>query len=266
MQNSKKSAKSKGVVLFAFNTAVDYVKIADRASKLIEHTLQLPVTLITDKGAEPKFSYDHVINVDAMPATFRAPDGSVQWRNRGRFTAYELSPYEQTLLLDSDYLMLDRSLLTILKTTVDYKLMHHSYTANGMKYAMMGETSLPYVWATVVAFNKTPLSEMLFDMVGRIQRNYQYYRALYNIREVNFRNDYAFAIANNILSGYNTNESQGIPWPMFTIDEDIESIPLITKDFLHVRHQKSGIVMPRQNKQYLLSDDFEKVIEVICDM
>ena len=49
MKNLKESAKSKGVVIFAFNSAhVDYVGIADQTSKLIEKNLNLPITLVTD--------------------------------------------------------------------------------------------------------------------------------------------------------------------------------------------------------------------------
>ena len=71
MQNSKKSEKSKGVILFAFNTSVDYVAIADQSSQLIQHNLKLTVTLVTDIDADPKFAYDQVIRVDALPATFK---------------------------------------------------------------------------------------------------------------------------------------------------------------------------------------------------
>ena len=61
MKNSSASEKSKGVVLFAFNADTDYVAIADEASKLIKHHLNLPITLITDPDAIPKFNYDNLI-------------------------------------------------------------------------------------------------------------------------------------------------------------------------------------------------------------
>lgn len=271
MQNSKKSAKSKGVVVFAFNTDVDYVGIADKTSRLIAHNLKLPVTLITDFDSKPEFAYDSVIRVNTDAGNFRTNlnDEIVQWRNFGRYLAYELSPYEETILMDTDYLVFDDSLLKLLKTDFDYKLMHHNATPKGASYEMMGETSLPFIWATVVLFRKTERSRLFFNLIGRIQRNYRYYKSLYNIREGNYRNDYAFAIANNIMSGYNLNETQGIPWTMCTIEDKIESI---TPDdnFLRLRLTDTAVVVPHQcihvmDKAYLQSDNFKNLVEATCE-
>ena len=268
--NSNDSAKSRGVVVFAFNTgSIDYVKIADRTSRLISHTLELPVTLVTDHASSPGFTYDSVVRVNPQGSTWRNSDTSNRWRNFGRYLAYELSPYNETILLDTDYLILDNSLLKLFETDFDYKLMHHNRDVNGASYEMMGETSLPFVWATVVLFRKTNRAKLFFDLIGKIQRNYNYYRALYNIREGNFRNDYAFAIANCILSGYALNEDQGIPWAMFTINDPIERI-MLTDNFVQVYHNETATVVPYQNihvmdKEYLQSRDFEQVVEAICE-
>ena len=271
MKNSKKSAESRGVVVFAFNTQVNYVEIADQTSQLISHWLNLPVTLVTDATAEPKFDYDHVIKLDVAAGNIRHDlnGHTVEWKNFGRYLAYELSPYEETILLDTDYVVLDDSLLKLFKTDFDYRLMHHNATPAGPSYQQMGETSLPFVWATVVLFRRTERSRLFFDLVGRIQRNYPYYRALYNVREGNYRNDYAFAIANVILNGYNTNEDQGIPWTMFTIDKPIGRI-MLTDNFIHVHHDDEATVIPYQNihvmdKAYLLSRGFAQVVEAICE-
>jgi hypothetical protein len=272
MQNYAKQEKSKGVVLFAFNTDIDYVGIADSAARLINHYLQLPVTLITDLDSEPSDVYDQVVRVEPKSGNTRLNQDlqTVEWRNFGRYLAYELSPYDTTILLDTDYLVLDDSLLKLLSTEHDYLLQYHNTTDRGACYEQMGETSLPFVWATAVVFRKTPRTKMLFNLVGRIQRNYNYYRALYNIREGNYRNDYAFAIANNILNGYCIDTANSIPWPMLTIEDRIESIPAVTDNFLHVRLQDRAVVVPRQNihvmdKQYLLSDEFKQLVEKLCE-
>jgi hypothetical protein len=267
MQNYASSEKSKGIVVFAVNTdTVDYVRIADLTSQLIAKNLGLPVTLITSADADPKFRYDNIITIDAQGDNWR--DGSVQWRNFGRHHAYTLSPYDETILLDTDYLVLDDSLLSLFATDFDYKLMHHNTNYTGAVYERMGETSLPFVWATVVLFRKCTKSQLLFDLVAKIQRNYSYYRALYNIREGNYRNDYAFAIANNIVNGYSSNEDQGIPWPMLTVEDKIDRI-VLTDTQVRVYHADRAAVLPYQNihvmdKAYLQSQDFEQAVEVIC--
>jgi hypothetical protein len=267
--NSNESVKSRGVVVFAFNTTIDYVAIADQTSRLISHTLNLPITLITDLDSTPKFTYDRVVRIEKQGDTFKTEDMSFRWRNLGRHLAYDLSPYDETILVDTDYLVLDDSLLKLFATDFDYRLMHHNATPAGASYEMMGETSLPFIWATVVLFRKTERARLFFDLVGRVQRNYSYYRALYNVREGNFRNDYAFAIANNIISGYTLNEDQGIPWSMFTIEKKIECI-ILKDNFIHVHHNETAAVVPYQNihvmdKEYLQSRDFEQVVEAICE-
>jgi hypothetical protein len=254
MTNLNASAKSRGVVLFAFNTdTVDYELIAKRASKLITHTLNLPVTLITDVGE--------------LPTNFRQVyAGGTVWYNSGRYLAYKLSPYDETLLLDSDYLILDDSLLKILDAVVDYTIMTKNQNPTQSMTGNMGILSLNYVWATAIAFKKTTKSKLLFELVGRIQRNYDYYIKLYNLREHNFRNDYAFTIADNILNGY-TNSS-GIPWTMLTIANPITKIE-IKNNKLIVREQESAHILSRQNihiidKDYLLSDDYQQFVDTIC--
>jgi len=254
MKNSNVQEKSKGVVLFAFNTdRVNYIEIAERASRLITRNLNLPVTIITDIGE--------------MPKNFRKGyAGGTLWYNSGRYLAYELSPYDETLLLDSDYLILDDSLLKILDSTIDYTIMTKNQNPTQTMNGNMGMLSLNYVWATAIAFKKTTKSKLLFELVGRIQRNYDYYIKLYNLREHNFRNDYAFTIADNILNGY-TNSS-GIPWTMLTIADPITKIE-IKNNKLIVREQESAHILPRQNihvidKDYLLSDDYQRFVDTIC--
>ena len=257
MKNSNVQEKSRGVLLFAFNTdTVDYVKIAKRAERLIEHTLKLPVTIITDEQVEN--AHSNFKNAEQM-----------QWRNADRYRAFELSPYDETLLLDSDYLMLDNSLLKLFDQPFDYRLQHHNHIIGDTAKYTMGEISLPFVWATVVLFRKTQKTKLLFDLVGRIQRNYQYYRLLYNIRERNFRNDYAFAIANSIINGYDLDLGNSIPWTMLSIQDPVTKIDVKNHNLI-VRLEDKAHVIPKQNvhimdKQYLLSDEYEQLVEEICN-
>lgn len=269
MQNSVNLEKSRGVVVFAFNSNVDYVAIADQTSRLIEKYLKLPVTLVTDLDANPEFNYDHVIRINSSTGNYRTDlnDQQVEWKNFGRYLVYELSPYTETILLDTDYVVLDDSLLKLFDTDFDYRLMHHNTTDAGPSYEQMGETSLPFIWATVVLFRKSERARLLFNLVGRIQRNYSYYRQLYNIREGNYRNDYAFAIANIILNGYCINNYQGIPWSMYTADQKIERITL-TDAQVRVYYANSATVLPYQNihvmdKEYLQSDNFKQLVDYV---
>ena len=254
MTNLNASVKSRGVVLFAFNTKlVNYVKIAQESARLITYTLNLPVTIVSDIGKMTdnyRTGYAH----------------GTQWYNSDRYRAYEFSPYDETLLLDSDYLILDDSLLKIVDTISDYAVMTNNRNFQMSMNGDMGITSLNYVWATAVIFKKTTKSKLLFDLVGKIQRNYPYYRKLYNLREHNFRNDYAFAIADNIINGYIN--SPGIPWTMLTVDVPLKKIE-IKNNKLIVREEELSHVVPRQNihimdKDYLQSNEYSKFVDSVC--
>lgn len=264
MNKSNESEKSRGIIVFAFNTdKVDYVGIADNTSAIASKTLGLPVTLVTDHNSKPLFEYDSVIRVENNNLNTRPTiKGEIgQWRNFDRYMAYELSPYDETLLVDIDYLILDNSLLKLFETNFDYKLMFNTISPDKQMSTDMGVRSLDFVWATVVLFRKTIKANMYFDLIGRIQRNYGYYKALYNCTGT-YRNDFAFAIANHILNGYITDKKLGIPWRMITFDSLVDSIEL-KNNLLLVREPYRCIVTPVQNlhimdKQYLASEKFNK--------
>lgn len=200
--------------MFAFNTeATDYVKIAEFSAELIKKNTGLPVTIITNDSVQEFENY----RVDVQGNT-------VQWRNLGRYMAYELSPYDETILLDSDYLVFTDNLTKVFDTEFDYRMWHRNKTPNEDRNLTMGATSLPFVWATVVAFRKTKKAQQFFNLIKRVQDNYGYYRLLYNISAGNYRNDYAFTIANNIVNGYNLDVTNSFVGSMLTIDTPIEYI------------------------------------------
>ena len=261
--------KSRGVIVFAFNTdLVDYVKIAEQSARLIKHTLNLPVTLVTDKECTSPY-FDAVVQTEnIMPNSRRGYANLTQWRNGDRYCAYQHSPYDETLLIDSDYLMLDQSLLKLFEITNDYCIMHGNRYLNAIASPYMGPLNLPHVWATAIIFKRTDKSQMLFDLVGKIQRNYQYYRQLYNISATNFRNDYAFAIATNIVNGYTINNTNAMPYTMLTADAKLTSISK-RGAMLAIKQNDKAHVVPVQNlhimdKDYLLSDDFNQFVDTLC--
>lgn len=254
MKNLKQSEKSKGVLLFATNTeSVDYESIAQRSAKLIEHYLNLPVTIVSNTTSIKNQRY----SIDSN--TFE------QWNNSGRANAYWVSPYDQTILVDCDYLILDSNLLKVLETVEDYAIAQHNKFIGADTPVNMGKYSLPTLWATVIVFNKTQKSQMLFDLVSRIERNYKYYWKLYNIDANNYRNDYAFTIANNILNGYASTASTFLPWPIYTVATTIDQLT-IQDNKLYLKTNGKGYVLPKQSlhiisKKYLLSEECDDLIK-----
>ena len=257
LQNSVKSVKSKGVVIFATNTdETDYVAIAEQNARLVEHFLGLPTTIVSAKDSGKNTRYN--------------PDLGkyVEWKNFGRHEVYEASPYDETILLDADYLVFDDSLLKLFCTDFDYLLFNKNWYINIPQLpSVMGERSLPHVWATAVLFRKTEKSKMFFDLVAKIKRNYHYYRMLYNVHETNYRNDYAFAIAHYILNGYTIN-AQYAPGHISTFSGPIQSIEYTDKNLI-VKSDKA-YVLPHQNihvmsKSWLTSPALKQLVDQCLD-
>lgn len=253
MKNSKKLEKSRGIIAFASNTeTTDYISIAQKTLKLAAKKLNLPTTLIKfDDNNFNNSRYD----IDLQKF--------VEWKNSNRHKAYSLSPYDETIVIDADYLILDDSLLEIFNTDWDYLLQRNSHALTTEYPNNMGQNSLPYVWATVFAFRKTPKSKLFFDLVARIQQHYGYYKLLFNVQERNYRNDYAFSIADIILNGYSLS-NKSIPGSMLTIDQTIETISMKDSNII-VRDDKRSYVLPKTNmhvmsKKYLQSTNFEQFI------
>lgn len=260
MKNSKKLEKSRGIVAFAYNVdTIDYVAIATNTLELASKKLNLPYTLITDQELE---NSHYTMRCDIDTGEF------VKWRNVGRHHAYDLSPYNETLVIDVDYLILNSNLNKIFDVEWDYLLARDSTALTTTWPKTMGDTSLPYVWATVFAFRKTPRAKMYFNLVGRIQRNYAYYCALFNVQERNFRNDYAFAMADIILNGY-TIDKKSIPENILAINQSIERINLIDRKIV-VKDKNKSYVLPQTNlhimsKAYLQSENCKNFINQIID-
>jgi hypothetical protein len=271
MNTLKNKDESKGIVLFAFNTdTVDYVTIADRCATLATRFLRLPVTLITDQEANPKFDYDKIVRIDYAGRNQRTDvvtKKQVQWKNFNRHSVLQHSPYDNTIMIDTDYVVLDTSLLKLLDQDYDYLVMGNSNDFQKNMPTRMGNIGLPYVWATVVLFRKTTKSRLFFNLVGRIQRNWGYYRSLFNVDGSQFRNDYAFAMANIVLNGYSLDKRNCIPWNMLTISDEIVSIDQ-KNNMLIVRTPNKAYMIPKHNihvmhKQYLTSDEFKTFVEQI---
>ena len=199
-----------GVLLFAYdNESIKYTEIAKLCALLVRrHLPNTGVTLVTDNSIDGPF--DDVILVEVGNSgrrTFRNPNGEteeVTWHNKTRPQAYDLTPYEKTLLLDVDYLMFNNSLQWLFQS--DKELICHDtvYDITGkdslIDDKMLHWSSIPMLWATVIYFTKNDTAREFFNLVKLVQDNYQYYYNLYNFKSGPYRNDYAISIAYNLLS------------------------------------------------------------------
>jgi len=96
---------SQGFLIFAQNNSTDdYVKQAYLCALSGTYSGNKSFTLVTDKEVpvEYKLVFDQVIVIDADDAQ------NSEWKVENRYKAFELSPYDETIVLDSDVLILDK--------------------------------------------------------------------------------------------------------------------------------------------------------------
>ena len=97
MERIRKEPMTRGVLLFAFNTEqVDYVKMAIATAKRIDHFLNLPVSIVTNLDVDDDI-FDKVLLEQADTSNTKHKD---IWINKGRYKSFDLSPYDETLVLD----------------------------------------------------------------------------------------------------------------------------------------------------------------------
>lgn len=249
--NLDQSEKSKGVVILAKSTKTcNYVEIANRSKRFIEKNLKLPVTIITPE--EDRSTTNKTKNVPS------------EWKNFFRWVAYEQSPYDVTIILDADYIVLTDTLHKFVDGDYDYRLLKHSNTPLGKMKSFMGDRSTRHLWATIVIFQKTLKTRLLFEIVKRVEENWKYYSLLFKLDPYSFRNDFAFTIADLILNGYQTGK-HNLPHSILTIVDSIEFLSKF-KSFINLKTKNQNLVIPNQDlhlmdKDFILSEKFLKFEE-----
>lgn len=96
---------TKGILIFAQNNKTDdYVKQAYLCAMSGMHSGNKHFTLVTDKDVDEKiaFIFDKVIVLKHDQAK------SSEWKIENRWKAFNLSPYDETIVVDSDVLFLDK--------------------------------------------------------------------------------------------------------------------------------------------------------------
>ena len=208
---------TKGVLIFAQNNSeIDYAKISLYTAMRVKEFLQVPVTLVTDSkdwllDSQPTAAdvFDRIISIDSdTTQTKKFYDGTLAsktltWKNLNRADCYDLSPYNETLVIDSDYIISSNNLSAVWSSPKNFLIYRDSFDLaqwrDDSSFRYLNQLSIPFYWATAFYFKKTQDTESFFNLVKYIKQNWSYYRALYNIDSTVFRNDFAFSIALNMM-------------------------------------------------------------------
>jgi hypothetical protein len=218
---------TRGYLMHAYNNMeIDYGTMALCSAMLIKKNLRVNDTALVTSDDTLAWitelhgtdlvnrAFDHIILVekDYSAASRNFHDtrysSKVQpYYNTNRVDSLSLSPFEETILIDADYLVLDQTLDSAWGSVNDVMLnrsvrdLGHRVSPNGFD-ARFNEMSIPLYWATVMYFRKTDRVHALFDLMRFVKENYQYYQNLYQFNPSGyFRNDYALSIALHMING-----------------------------------------------------------------
>jgi hypothetical protein len=226
--------KMKGILIYAFNNeSINYFRQAVWCADRINKYLNLPVTIVTDEVSigETKCTHNLIIS-QAQSGGYRIfnpgrNSDSDTWYNGNRYQSYNLSPYEQTIVLDSDYIVCSDQLLRLFDTSIEVTAMKNVYDVTNRNQfspykSISDNRGLHHYWATVLYFRKGQLSEEFFDILTMIKTNYIHYANLYNFRSSPFRNDFAVSVALNTIYGHIPDAIPTIPWSMANVFSDVD--------------------------------------------
>jgi len=235
---------NKGVLLFAHNNRqIDYAHMAVVSGGLARKHLKVPVSLVTDDSTiawmkESKiFStaleiFDKIISVQ-RPETVQhrnLHDGNERivtpFNNSNRPSVYDLTPYDRTLLIDSDYFIFSDNLNNYWDVQSDI-LISPQYNdivgkeRIGYHDVYISDTGVKLLWATTVMFTKNEQSKLFFDLVEHIRRNYNKFADIFRFDNRIYRNDISFSLARHILYGFETDDDYSLPPVLSSIDRDL---------------------------------------------
>ena len=151
----------------------------------------------------------------------------LKFKNDIRIKSYELSPFNETLIIDCDYFINNDTLKYCWQQPHDFLIFKEAVDLAGYRYDprlhTLSDKSIDFYWATVFFFRKTKNTEIFFNYLGHIQDNWNYYRYVYQIQNSMYRNDFAFSIAIHVMNGYQEGTwAHNLPGKLYyVIDKDV---------------------------------------------
>jgi hypothetical protein len=233
---------NKGILIFAHNSRdVDYALMSLVSGSFAKKNLQVPVSLVVDKFTvewmKTSNIYDQSVNVFDKIIVIEKPvtqntrllhDGysskTVPFVNSNRASVWDLTPYDRTLLIDSDFLIMSNTLNEYWNADVSVMLSPSMQDVRGDRKGVLdswvSETGIPLYWATTVMFTKNEESKIFFNLVDTIRTNYNYFSDLFRFNPTQYRNDISFSIAKHMLDGFET-RSEDLPPILTLLDKDL---------------------------------------------
>lgn len=234
---------SRGIIIFAQNNEyINYAEQACACAGYARRNLSLfdEVCLITNSEtlqSEEKLINEYFDNVivsdNFQPENIRLFKDTTDkldyapFKNMSRSEVYNLSPYDETLVIDSDYFIMNDILDQVWDSDNDVMINSKYRDISGRhkeNIEYIDNFSIPMYWATVFYFKKSDFAENLFTLISHIKHNYKYYYYLYNCSGNLYRNDFAFSMALHILNGSVAFDVPSLPIEYLNNSFDLDDI------------------------------------------
>lgn len=260
------SEETRGICFFAYNNdQLDYIKLAHIAAGYVKKNMKNNNTcLITDAGSyawlqqsiDPELHdmcFDEVVVHDPKHEQnarrhYDSPwtEFSAQFSNSNKHEIFELSPYDKTILLDTDFIVQNNFYDYIFETEVPFAIHKTaSYLEHQPPYLneqTLNEAGVHHWWSTVVYFDKSQYeAKVFFDTWAHVKEHWDYYHLLYQFPQGLFRTDFCVSIAAHLLNGYNNDGyvHDFMNLPMKNMDQKDDIIEIKgTNDWILLSHNR----------------------------
>jgi hypothetical protein len=190
---------NKGFLVLAQNSNVDYVRQAYALALSIKSTQPTinNISLVTDDTVPEKYLsvFDKII-----PIPFGDAASSSKWKVENRWKLYHASPYDETIILDVDMLILENiekiwkwvrdKELFFTSHVVDYK--NRKVTDNTYR-KMFVANDLPNLYSGMFYFKKSDTSLEFFKLLEFITNNWE--KMYFTVAPKNMQNFYSFDVS-----------------------------------------------------------------------
>ena len=213
---------SKGIVLIAQNSEYDYVEQACALAMSIRATNDTKVCLLTNDKVPSRY-------VDLFDVIKEIPweddSANMEWKVANRWKLYHASPYDETIVMDTDMLVL-QNLDSWWNFLSNYEVFYTSkvYTYRG---EVVNDTyyrktyianNLPNVYAGFHYFKKCDFAKDFYSWLELVMNNWQFFYGQYASKEYqNFLSvDTSTAIVTKILDCEDKITNKKVTFPSFT--------------------------------------------------
>jgi hypothetical protein len=207
--HAKAYLKNNNFCLITDEGSLSYMKQLYKP-KILEKVID--VVMVTENPLEDMGENKNIRNHFDSPWTeFRAP-----FINSNKHEVYQITPYDKTILIDLDYLVMSNMLDSYFEMNSPIGMFVNAKNIRGnnplWKEIWLHNAGIKMKWSTVIAFDKSDEAKIFFDMWEYVKDNYNYFKFLYNFPQGLYRTDYCVSIASHIMSDskesdwYNFNE------------------------------------------------------------